>query len=291
MTVLNLPQDIAPGANLKDIIFHDYSAGAPSLKGKSILQCNAFSMVISGEKTMHFAERIVHIKEDEFHLLSTGNCLASVVLSDKTIFKSILIFFDNKTLTDFLLKYHHLTDNLKYSKNTKDEAYIAFKKDDFILNFIDSLSIALKNKNQFSKEMKLLKFEELMLHLIEKYPEKILAFQSCKQNTSVDFIIKKATESNITTSITIEELAFLCNMSVSTFKRKFLKIYGTSPYKWFMQKKMEIARQLLEQGHEKPSEIYHKIGYENHSSFSQSFKQTFGISPREYQSRQLNVLR
>ena len=137
--------------------------------------------------------------------------------------------------------------------------------------------------------MKLLKFEELMLYLLEKYPSKVLSFQSTLSKDFDDLEIRRAVEANVTNPISLEELAFLCNVSLSTFKRRFQKIYGTSPSKWILQRKMEIACDLLQHYNEKPSEVYHKIGYENHSSFAQSFKETYGITPKEFQSRQLTV--
>jgi AraC-like DNA-binding protein len=45
---------------------------------------------------------------------------------------------------------------------------------------------------------------------------------------------------------------------------------------------MERAALLL-RGHEKPSDVYYKVGYENHSSFTQSFKQVYGVTPKEFQ--------
>jgi len=71
-------------------------------------------------------------------------------------------------------------------------------------------------------------------------------------------------------------------LSLSTFKRKFIKLYGIAPSKWFLQKRMELASALLKTGREKPSEIYFKVGYESHSSFTHSFKQVFGLTPSEY---------
>ena len=47
---------------------------------------------------------------------------------------------------------------------------------------------------------------------------------------------------------------------------------------------MEIAASLLLQN-ENPSEVFYKIGYESHSSFSQSFKQIYGISPKQFQQQ------
>jgi len=293
MNIFNLPQDIftEPKKSAETIIIHDYVAAAGSFKGRSILHKNAISLVISGEKTMHFADKTVNIKDDEFHFLSAGNCLASVNLSDKKVFRSILIFFDNKTLADFHLKYNTRITQIRAKQKINSEPYVAFKKDAFVLNFITSLTLLLQRDGEITPEMKLLKLEELMLHLLEQYPNQILSFHTTKSKALDDLEIRKAVETNIANPISIEELAFLCNISLSTFKRRFVKIYGTSPHKWILLKRMEMAKDLLQHHSEKPSEVYHKVGYENHSSFTHLFKQTFGITPKEFQLQQLAFTR
>jgi len=287
MTIFKLPEDIFPGIKTAEekIIFHHYSAPVGSFHGRSILSKNAISLVISGEKTMHFAAKKVTVKDDEFHFLSSGNCLVSMELNDKVPFKSILIFFDNTILSNFYLKYNGQIEKIRAASKISTELYLAFKKDGFILNFIESLKLLFQKKEKISTEMKLLKFEELMLHLLEIYPEKILAFQPVTGNELDDFEIRKAVESNITSNISMEELAFLCNVSLSTFKRRFARIYGTSPNKWILQKRMEIAKEMLRNNREKPGNIFYKIGYENHSSFTKSFKQTFGLTPQDFQNQ------
>ncbi len=291
MPVHNLPQDIF--SNKKEaedsLIFHNYSASVGSFKGKSILHKNAISLVISGEKTMHFANTTVNIKDNEFHFLSAGNCLASVTLSKKDVFRSILVFFDNKVLTEFYLKHSRTIDRLKKIRKIESEGYVSFPKDKFIYNYIDSLILLFQSDSKISMEMKMLKFEELMLYLLEKHPYKVLSFQSSQGKDFDDLEIRKAVEANVTNPISLEELAFLCNISLSTFKRRFQKIYGSAPSKWMLQRKMEIARDLLQHYNEKPSEVYRKIGYENHSSFAQSFKQMYGVSPKEFQLQRMTV--
>jgi AraC-like DNA-binding protein len=289
MRVYSLPDDIITIDDKSDgILFHNYSAPAGTFSGKSILNKNAISLVISGEKTMHFAEKMVMINDDEFHFLSRGNCLVSMKLSDKIQFKSILIFFDDVVLTNFYLKYNAKITPLRNKQKLIPEPYLTFKKDAFVLNFIDSLSLLFQNGPIISNEMKQIKFEELMLHLLEKYPDQLLSFQSTKKKDFGDFEIRKAVEMNITKNISLEELAFLCNISLSTFKRRFEKMYEMPPSKWLLQKRMELAKNLLQHHNERPSEVYHQVGYENHSSFSQAFKQIVGISPKDFQLQQLN---
>jgi AraC-like DNA-binding protein len=60
------------------------------------------------------------------------------------------------------------------------------------------------------------------------------------------------------------------------------------PSQYFQQQKMEMAKTLLLQN-ENPGEVYYKVGYENHSSFSKSFKQVYGISPKQFQQQNMAV--
>ncbi len=292
MDIFNLPQDIFPDnpkAN-DSIIIHAYSAPVGSFKGKSILHKNAISLVISGEKTMHFADKSVYINPDEFHFLSAGNCLVTMNLSPKQAFSSILIFFDDEVLAGFYLKYNELITRIKSKEKIENEPYLAFKKDAFVLNFISSLNLLISNNHELSMQMRQLKFEELMLHLLEKYPARILSFQNIKNKNLSAFHIRKVVETNVVNNMGIDDMAFLCNMSISTFKRRFAEIYKTSPAKWILQRRMELAKELL-QNNEKPGEVFYKIGYQNHSSFSQAFKQTYGITPKEFRDVELNVYR
>lgn len=85
-------------------------------------------------------------------------------------------------------------------------------------------------------------------------------------------------------------MAFLCHMSTSTFKRRFSEIYHTTPQKWLLTRKLEMAAELLRSSEESPSGVYLKVGYQNHSSFSQAFRNHFGNTPSDYQQQQLNVV-
>ena len=85
--------------------------------------------------------------------------------------------------------------------------------------------------------------------------------------------------------MTVEDLAFLSNMSVSTFKRRFYQLYQTSPNKWLVQQRLALAASLLQEGALKTSDVYYRVGYETMSSFIQSFKQVYGLTPKKYQGQ------
>ena len=127
------------------------------------------------------------------------------------------------------------------------------------------------------------KFEELMLYLIQKYGRKFeLYLHSLIGNQSSQF--KRIVESKVHSNLKLEEIAFLCNMSLSTFKRHFIKAYQISPGKWLQDKRLKKAKETLEEGQLKPSDIFLDFGYNNLSNFSIAFKNKFGFSPSETSS-------
>lgn len=123
----------------------------------------------------------------------------------------------------------------------------------------------------------------MLIYLSERYPEIILRLRHSSFRVDDDLLIKEMVTANMDSAITVEELAFLCHMSLSTFKRRFARIYSTSPNKWLLEKRMQKAAHLLRQGKYKASDIYLELGYESLSGFIQSFKQIHGLTPKQYQ--------
>ena len=122
-----------------------------------------------------------------------------------------------------------------------------------------------------------------MLYLIElKGLDFLYSLLDNNDNQNQKFI--KTIESNRLNKLTIKELSFLSNMSVSTFKREFEKNFHSTPSKWFQDKRLEHSAFLLKNSPKRPSDIFEEIGYENLSNFIQAFKIKFGVTPKKYQS-------
>ena len=261
-----------------------YVSHKPAQRNKIVLQRNFINFLERGEKVLHYANKATVVEDSHFAILSSNNCLMTEKLSVDKEYRSTLFFFSNKHLTSFFFKYDTFINGISLQQEKHEEPFLVFVKDKFITNYISSLKIIQQKSSLISSQLLQLKFEELMLHLLEKYPQEILSFKTRTQEAYSDIEIRKAVEENITNNLTLSELAFLCHTSVSTFKRKFVKLYSITPSQYFLQRKMEIAASLLLQN-ENPSEVFYKVGYESHSSFSQSFKQIYGTSPKQFQQQ------
>jgi AraC-like DNA-binding protein len=265
-----------------------YNSDIATTNSKVQLEQNLFSFLLEGNKSVEYAGKKETISPDHFFLLSAGNCLMSEkIAAPGGRYRSILFFFDNELLTDFFIRHPMVIE--KPESKFVEEPFLIFEKDAFLTNFIDSLGLILASGQSLSLELQRVKLEELLIYISGCYPAVVKKLQYFSHHSDKDFLIRKAVAANIYSTIKVEELAFVCYMTLSTFKRRFAKIYGASPSKWFFDKRMDKAAQMLKEKDSSPSEIYLEVGYENLSSFVQSFKQAHGITPKQYQLSNLNV--
>ena len=89
-------------------------------------------------------------------------------------------------------------------------------------------------------------------------------------------------QNNYTTDVTPEFLASLCNMSLTSFRRQFKEVTGTSPVKYKNNLRMEKALSLLKTGEYSVTEAGINVGCPDIYYFTKMFKNTFSKNPSEY---------
>lgn len=279
MAIENIPTIYFTDKNESpDIFVYDFKMTNDVIKSKVNLSMNMFSFLQVGKKKVHFAGTSVAVNKDQSLLLKKGNWLWTELLDSAANYYCKLFFFSEEKLKAFLEK-HTTNDHL-----VKDEIpYFIIKNDSYINAYLDSLSTISEESAIFMKNLLSIKFEELMLYLLQKYGRKfeLYLYSLIVEETSA---FKKIVESNIHSNLKLEEIAFLCNMSLSTFKRHFIKEYKVSPGKWIQNKRLQKAREALERDNLKASDIYLDFGYNNLSNFSIAFKNKFGFNPSEISS-------
>ena len=276
MNIIKLPDSL----NLEKsetVQVYDYCSSKEISKQQIILNQNTFSFLIEGNKEVIFDNSDLSIDNCKFLIMKSGHCLMTEKLSEIKNYRSILLFFTNETLFKFIQKFE-----LNNIEQNEYKSVYSFDYDEFIKRFVDSLIDISKLSRTVQKKIIEVKFEEIMLYLIELHGTHILySLSSNNDNLTQNFT--RTVESNQLKKLTLKELAFLCNMSVSTFKREFEKHYSESPIKWFQNKRLEHAYYLLNQKHKKSSEIYFEVGYENLSSFIQAYKSKYNKTPKQHQ--------
>ena len=77
--------------------------------------------------------------------------------------------------------------------------------------------------------------------------------------------------------ISIETLAKICHLSPSFFRKKFSLIMGTSPKEFYLSRRMQRAKILLESGEFTVGEVSVLLGFSSPSYFSRIFYKKIGI--------------
>jgi len=158
--------------------------------------------------------------------------------------------------------------------------------DKILQNYIQSLLLLFENPTIVTDELIAHKVKEVLLILINtnsEESEKIKTIISDIFNpnqASFKDIVNAHCYDNLTTS----QLAYLCNMSLSTFKRRFLELYQQNPGTYLRNKKLDRAAHLLKTTTESIASICYDTGFSDTSNFTKSFTAKFECTPSAFRN-------
>ncbi len=90
---------------------------------------------------------------------------------------------------------------------------------------------------------------------------------------------------NYNKRIDIPKLAELCGMSVTNFRRTFIKAMGTAPYDYICDFRIRMASVMLTGTDTPVLEVSMLVGYESLSSFNRHFKKIMKMTPRDWRQQ------
>ncbi|MCX8480841.1 MAG: AraC family transcriptional regulator, partial [Sediminibacterium sp.] len=94
--------------------------------------------------------------------------------------------------------------------------------------------------------------------------------------------IQKAKEyilKNLDQNITIPQIAQYVGTNQCYLKKGFKEVFNQTIFEFLQENRMEKAKHLLVNSNKSVLDICYTVGYSSLSSFSQSYKNYFGISP------------
>jgi AraC-like DNA-binding protein len=158
--------------------------------------------------------------------------------------------------------------------------------DRLLENFRDSISILIDNPDLADERIIATKLKEfvLLLSKAEDVSSHYEFLSAIFKPVDIDF--KSTVLQNLYSSVSVGEIARLCHLSLSSFKRKFGETFGESPGKYFVRKKLEKAADLLRHDHLRVSDIAYDVGFESVATFNRNFNLIYGISPTKYRLSQ-----
>lgn len=95
----------------------------------------------------------------------------------------------------------------------------------------------------------------------------------------IDFI-----ESRLEDEIRLADLASMAHLSPAHFARAFKAEYGTAPYQYVVDRRIERAKALLRSNEDTISLTASVVGFTTHSRFCEMFSRAVGLTPSAYRT-------
>lgn len=168
------------------------------------------------------------------------------------------------------------------SNHTVDYNVKQVQVDLLLSNFKDSINILLENPELVDDGIVKTKLKEFV-QLIAKSqnaPSQLDFLAALFKPTDVGF--KSVIQKNLYANLSLDELALLTHLSVSSFKRKFRETFDDSPRKYITRKKVEKAAELLKSTRDRISDIAYDVGFDSLATFNRNFNAEYGKSPSDY---------
>lgn len=157
-------------------------------------------------------------------------------------------------------------------------------------NYFQNLLFYFENPSLVTEPLIALKLKEIILLLINTDTKDAANIKSILGNvfTPSQVNFKEVIEAHLFDSLTVEELALLTGMSVSSFKRKFKEMYQSSPATYIKQQKLERVAYLLRNTNLAISTICYEVGFSDTSNFTKTFSAYYGCTPSMYRKREVD---
>ncbi|MBQ7039916.1 MAG: helix-turn-helix transcriptional regulator [Clostridia bacterium] len=191
--------------------------------------------------------------EGDIIYLPKYSCYSFIINSDKA--EGIMVDFDLETEKEVLISKVPLKICANAEqKQTVNELLLCFYRDEQF--------------EVLSKLFKLISMFETEIEGKEKFG---------KISPAVDFL-----KTDFDKVVSVKELAALCGLSESHFRRLFLKKMGMSPKKYKNSILMKHASVLLKSEDMNISEVAESLNFCSIYAFSRAFKKEMGVSPKKY---------
>ena len=264
-------------------VFERVSFKTPFHPSVTFDQQACFIYSISGNGMLYGGLEKDSVKNQESILMKCGSFLNHWNSSTETneAAEVIIIRFTPEVIQ--ALYENDLPSFLTSSQKPIGKVFQKIPEQTVINEYIRGLLFYFENPSLMNEELIRLKLKELILLLYKLNYKNIRELLSTLFDP-VELSFKSIVQSQLFEELNINEYAALTNTSLSTFKRKFKKVFGETPGKYIVDQRLQKAAKLLTSTNKRITEICFESGFSNLSTFSKSFSKKYACSPSEYRN-------
>lgn len=240
-----------------------------------------FLYMLDGEMQYQYTDNQINIPAHHALLL---NCISSGKQMHQTSAKGkgeiVIVTFH----PDILKKVYERELPLVFQPGNKatNQSSGKINNDFLIQKYIEGLLFYFENPSLVNDEILILKLKEIILLLAQTQDAETIQVILSQLFSPTIYTFKQIIEANLFLQINIDELAQKTNLSVSSFKREFKKLYDDSPANYIKNKRLERAAELLTVSNERITDIAFDCGFNDLANFSKSFHERYKVTPTNY---------
>ncbi|MFK7936901.1 MAG: helix-turn-helix transcriptional regulator [Saprospiraceae bacterium] len=248
------------------------------IKREGYISNHVIVILLDGKQQLkNYDEEVINVVAQEVLFIPRGMYYVSDFLPKNGTFKSLLFYFDDTIIQEFLAT-SKVTEIDKKETPSHLKFGIISPIQFYAKSLINIYSINRLRNNNFIN----LKILELLHLLNGLVPEQQFANFLFRLTLPQKRNIKTFMDNNFLKPLKIEDYAYLTGRSLSTFRRDFIAYYGITPKQWLTDRRLHRAIEILEKKEVSVGDLAYAIGYENVSYFIKAFKNKVGQSPKQY---------
>ena len=155
-----------------------------------------------------------------------------------------------------------------------------------IEKYIEGLLFYFQHPALVNEDILVLKLKEIILLLAQTANARAIQTIFAQLFSPTIYTFKQIIEANLFAQLSIDALAQLNNLSLSSFKREFARHYNDTPANYIKTKRLEKAAEMLLISKERIKDIAFNCGYNDLANFTKSFRHRYKCTPSDFRERQ-----
>lgn len=158
---------------------------------------------------------------------------------------------------------------------------IKFFKTDYIDELFSSLYRAMEMDDRFTVYIKTISIFHFFINAMDNDEhEKMKTYTEFQVQSVIN--LKKFLDDNLDSYYSMPELADMFNLSLSRMQSIFNEYYGTTPYKYHLNRRIEKANDLIVNTAVKITEIANRTGFSSYRNFYKAYRDKYGVNPSNH---------
>jgi AraC-like DNA-binding protein/uncharacterized protein YuzE len=272
---------------VNELLFVEYTCSKKVTQFGIWSDNNYFAFISSGKKIWRTIHNAYEVADGDIIFVKKGANLTHAFFEDE--FCAIFVFIPDEFIKAFLKRNPYLLETT-INDVSKQDAVLRVQPDELLKNYRQSVESFLSMNEKPNEQLLSLKFDELLLSLFSHSRHKEFTDHCISLCRNQHEHMSRIMEANFAYNLKLEDLAQLCNMSLSTFKNAFKQQYHTTPAAWLKDKKLDFALQKVLNSDLSVGDISFECGFEDTSHFIRVFKEKYDLTPLQYRQKHTQLL-